>query len=88
MKTNQQKRVLIWTTVEVANVVPWSGGVRPHHIEAEDIVAVLLDDGTWMTVNAKDINWKHYTQAQSPGGAMSLPTAFPLCASLTPSSEL
>jgi hypothetical protein len=67
MKTNQQKRVLIWTTVEVANVVPWSGGVRLHHIEAEDIVAVLLDDGTWMTVNAKDINWKHYTQAQSPG---------------------
>lgn len=67
MRPNQQKRVLIQTTTEVTNVVPWSGGNHPHHLDAEDIVAVLLDNGEWVVIRTKDINWKHYTQQQAPG---------------------
>ncbi len=67
MRPIRQKRVLIKTTTEVTNVVPWSGGDCPHHLDAEDVVAVLLDDGEWVVTHTKDINWKHYTQRQAPG---------------------
>jgi hypothetical protein len=67
MKQNTQKRVIIQAAVEILEVTPWCGGTRPHHLSPEADVAVLLDDGRWLIVLAKDVNWKHYTQQQAPG---------------------